>query len=438
MPGLLILPILLGNPLPRLSRAWRRAAQAEHGRAVCHSRIDQQGCGCARPTHILCAKKTKGQPMINRSASLSALACLCLCLCIPAYAGQHKTIAVGDSFPAVKTDYAFTAEELAYFGIDRGMLSLFTKNSFAIADINAEIIFVEFFNNYCSSCQAQAPIMNDVYKAVQKNPVLRSKVRFVGIGAGNNEREVANFKERHEVPFPLIPDQRFSFYDAVGEPGGTPFMLILKKRDTDAVVVGTHKGLSQNTPYFIRCLTAAAEQDISTLIRRVTEQDIPRDDTRQLSLHLTPKQTMDYVAKSIAAACSGCGPEPDIKQIATASGTTLYTATVTAEKGKPLILYSSLISEKPVCDVCHGIHFIITFDGNGIIRDFTPVHLTKYGNVEWSEYDIESMRKQLMGKKLKKELIFNPDVDAVSTATMSSALIFKGANELRTVYKELN
>ncbi len=67
-----------------------------------------------------------------------------------------------------------------------------------------------------------------------------------------------------------------------------------------------------------------------------------------------------------------------------------------------------------------------------------PLHLTKYGNVEWNEYDIENMRKQLMGKKLKKELIFDPAVDAVSTATMSSALIFKGVNELRAVYKELN
>jgi thiol-disulfide isomerase/thioredoxin len=373
---------------------------------------------------------------MNRSAYLAVLACLCMCC--TAYAGQQKIIAVGDIFPAVKTDYALTAEELAYFGIDRGILSLLAKNSFAIADINAEIIFVEFFNNYCSSCQAQAPVMNDVYKAVQKNPALRNKVRFVGIGAGNNEREVASFKERQEVPFPLIPDQRFSFYDAIGEPGGTPFMLILKKRGAEAVVVGIHKGLTQNKSFFMNSLTTAAEQDISTLTRRVTEQDIPRDDTRQLSLHLTPQQIHDAVAKSMAAACPDCGPAPDIKQIPTASGSTLYTATVPAEKGKPLVLYSSLLSEKPVCDVCHGIHFIITFDGSGIIRDFTPLHLTKYGNVEWNEYDIENMRKQLMGKKIKKELVFDPAVDAITTATMSSALIYKGVNELRAVYKELN
>ena len=109
----------------------------------------------------------------------------------------------------------------------------------------------------------------------------------------------------------------------------------------------------------------------------------------------------------------------------------------TAIDGKTLTLYSKLFSQQPVCDVCHGIHYIITFDAEGIIRDFLPLHLTKYGNIDWNEYDIENMRKQLMGKRLKKEFIFDPAIDAVTSATMSSALIFKGVNELRSIYKEL-
>ena len=372
--------------------------------------------------------------MMKRYTCFTVLACLCMYM--PAHAGQSKTIAVGDIFPPITTDYAFTAPELEYFGIERGMLSLFSKKSFAIADINAEIILVDFFNNYCSSCQAQAPVMNDVYKTVQKNPELRKKVRFIGIGAGNNEREVAQFKERNEVPFPLIADQRFSFYDAMGEPGGTPFMLILKKRGNEAVVVGTHKGLTKNVSFFISSLSTAAEQDIAALTRRVTEQDLPSGDTRQLRLNLTPKQALEKVSQSMAAACANCGPLSDIKQITPSSGGTLYTA-ATEVGGKPLTLYSRLFSQQPVCDVCHGIHYIITFDGDGIIRDFLPLHATKYGNVEWNEYDIETMRKQLIGKKLKREIVFDPAIDAVSSATMSSALIFKGANELRSVYKEL-
>ena len=372
--------------------------------------------------------------MMNRLACLAVL--VCLCIYMPAHAGQRKTIAVGDIFPSITTDYAFTAPELEYFGIERGFFSLFSKKSFTIADINAEIILVEFFNNYCSSCQAQAPVMNDVYKAVQKNPVLRKKVCFIGIGAGNNEREVAQFKERHETPFPLIADQRFSFYDAMGEPGGTPFMLILKKRGTEAVVVGTHKGLTKNVSFFITSLSTAVEKDIAALTGRVTEQDLPSGDPRQLRLNLTPKQALEQVSQSMAAACANCGPLSDIKQITPSSGGMLYRATTDIE-GKPLTLYSRLFSQQPVCDVCHGIHYIITFDADGIIRDFLPLHVTKYGNLDWNEYDIETMRRQLMGKRLKKEIVFDPVIDAVSSATMSSALIFKGVNELRSVYKEL-
>jgi hypothetical protein len=434
MPGLFILPVLLRNTLPGLPRTWRWAAQVKHTRTDRAARIDQQSCRRTLPANILYTKKTKGSAMIKRLACLAVLACLCLYM--PAHAGQKKIIAVGDIFPAVKTDFAFSAPELEYLGIDRGILSLFTRRSVAIPDINTEIILVEFFNNYCSSCQAQAPVMNEVFNFVQKSSALRNKVRFIGIGAGNNEREVAQFKERHDVPFPLFADQRFSFYDAIGEPGGTPFMLILKKRGPDAVVVGTHMGLTPDAKFFITSLKTAAEQDVGALTRRVTEQDIPRDDPRMLKLNLTQKQQLDRVAQSMAAACANCTPPADIKQIATPSGRMLY-ATAAVLNGKPLTLYSMLFSQQPLCDVCHGIHYIITFDADGIIRDFMPLHITKYGNIEWNEYDIDNMRKQLLGKRLKKELVFDPGIDAVSTATMSSSLIYKGVNELRSVYKEL-
>lgn len=358
------------------------------------------------------------------------------CICTTALAGQKKNIAVGDTFPAVKTDHDFTDEELSYFGIQRGMLSLFSKKSIAIADIDADIILVEFFNNYCTSCQAQAPIMNEVYQAVQKNQALAGKVRFIGIGAGNNAREVSQFKQRYEVPFPMIPDRNFSLYDSLGEPGGTPYVLILKKRGDAAVVVEIHKGLTNKSSFFIDSLTEAAEQDISTLTSRITQQDIPQDNTRKLKLHLTNKQLHAAVKASMEAACPACGPVAAIRKITTVSENTLYTTSVDL-KGKPLILYSKLFSQQPVCDVCHGIHYIITFDAKGFIRDFKPLHITKYGNVDWNDYDIENMRKNLIGKRLNKELLFRPTLDAISTATMSSALVYKGANELRSLYKEL-
>lgn len=370
--------------------------------------------------------------MLLLSALLAATA-----LCPPAQGGQHRLIAVGDAFPAVHTDHDFTPEERAYLGIERGFFGLFSGRKTAIADIAAELILVEFFNNYCTSCQAQAPALNQAYRAVQKSPSLAGRVRFIGIGAGNSPREVRQFKQRHEVPFPLVPDPRFAFYSAIGEPGGTPFVLILKKRGSEAIVVEVHKGLTKDPSYFIAALTRAAGLDIASLAGQAPQAGEQGDDGRMLRLRLTPKQLRSHVAASMADSCRDCGPVSAPARITTASGAELYTAT-TQHAGRPLTLYSRIVSQNPVCDVCYGLHYILTFDARGYLRDFHPIHITKYGNVDWNDYDIENMRRRLIGRKLSSELIFEPTLDAVSTATMSSALVFKGFNDLRAVYDELD
>ena len=98
------------------------------------------------------------------------------------------------------------------------------------------------------------------------------------------------------------------------------------------------------------------------------------------------------------------------------------------------MLYAKVISRKPTCDVCHGIHFIIVFNREGIITGFTPIYLTKYGNIKWSAADIAFMRERIVGRSVLSQKTFNHTVDAVSTATMSSALIFNSLNKLSAVF----
>jgi hypothetical protein len=100
-------------------------------------------------------------------------------------------------------------------------------------------------------------------------------------------------------------------------------------------------------------------------------------------------------------------------------------------------LYAKVISRKPTCDVCHGIHFIIVFNREGIITGFTPIYLTKYGNIKWSAADIAFMRERIVGRSVLTRKTFNHAVDALSTATMSSALIFNSLNKLQSVFSEL-
>lgn len=68
---------------------------------------------------------------------------------------------------------------------------------------------------------------------------------------------------------------------------------------------------------------------------------------------------------------------------------------------------------------------------------FLPLHLTKFGNVEWTAGEVEAFRKRVVGKPLAGDWRFDPGVDAVSSATMTSASIFNSLDEGRKLLEKL-
>ena len=128
----------------------------------------------------------------------------------------------GDLFP----HYAFPSpgapQDRAYLGIPDG-------KTFTIGDIEADLIVVEVLNIYCTSCQKQAPIYNQVFRLVEDDPVTQARIKWMGVGVGNNETEVGYFKKQKDIPFPILTDVNFEFYDVIGGPGGvrTPFTILV-------------------------------------------------------------------------------------------------------------------------------------------------------------------------------------------------------------------
>jgi len=96
-----------------------------------------------------------------------------------------------------------------------------------------------------------------------------------------------------------------------------------------------------------------------------------------------------------------------------------------------------VVSQKPTCDVCHDILFVYSFEASGKILDFIPLQLSKYGNAPWDEADITKMRNKIIGRYIFNPFSFDGRVDAVTSATISSAAIFKGLNEGQILFKEL-
>lgn len=358
-----------------------------------------------------------------------------LSICCSISFAKAAPISSGDTLPDMFIPASdINKNDAAYLGFERGTLPFFRAKDFLIHNIDAEVVFIEFFNIYCTSCQAQAPVLNTVYSAIKQNPELQSRVKFIGIGAGNNEREITRFKSQHGIQFPLIPDPDFKLYELTNDPGGTPFSIIAKKIAPTFRVVSTHLGLQNDPEKFINEIKFALKTD--AIVARVSPAQPTDAERRKLDMGLTEEETIEKIRKSITAASKNRGAIINLNRLELDSGYTVYASEVKIENREHLF-YSVLLSRNPVCDICHGVHFIVTFDRNGTIQNFLPIHLTKYGNVVWNESDVRFTQRRLEGMSVKKWHTFNRETDAVSFATMTSALIFNSINQLGVVLDEL-
>jgi len=113
----------------------------------------------------------------------------------------------------------------------------------------------------------------------------------------------------------------------------------------------------------------------------------------------------------------------------------LYVITV-APQGSGVFFFARLESDITMCDVCHDTHFVYIFDRDGTVTDFFPLEITKYGNVPWTDEDIAKVRNNLVGRSIFESFEFNPEVDAVTTATMSSSMVFESMDMAKEHFKD--
>ena len=70
---------------------------------------------------------------------------------------------------------------------------------------------------------------------IENNPDLKSRIKLIGIGAGNTPFEVQVFKRKYSVSFPVFSDEDFTLHKAFGEVR-TPFFIGVRINDD-----GTHR-----------------------------------------------------------------------------------------------------------------------------------------------------------------------------------------------------
>jgi hypothetical protein len=199
-------------------------------------------------------------------------------------------------------------------------------------------------------------------------------------------------------------------------------------------VLSTHLGRIESAEALANDIQNALLSEPAAIQAMARAKARPLADIRMLKLKLPEQELRGLIDKSMrtAAAADKKPARIRIEKIVLPQGGIIYRGEAAGET-----LYAKVFSRKPTCDVCHGIHFIIVFNREGIITGFTPIYLTKYGNIQWSADDTAFMRERVIGRSMLTQKPFNHAVDAVSSATMSSALIFNSLNKLSAVFSEL-
>jgi peroxiredoxin len=136
-------------------------------------------------------------------------------------------------------------------------LGLKSLKSFTLSQIPAKFMLIEFFSLYCPICHKQAPSANKIYKVIRQDPALNKDIKMIGIGTGNNEREVEAFKTNLRVPFPLFPDLDFKIHKKIGEPR-TPFTILTTNKGKVLLI---HSGVVEDTDEFIGKIKKIHEQN---------------------------------------------------------------------------------------------------------------------------------------------------------------------------------
>jgi peroxiredoxin len=334
----------------------------------------------------------------------------------PAFAARR--IDMGEAFPEVPLPQPASEPERAYLGLAPG-------DTFTLSQVAGEVVLVEVLNVLCPHCQKQTLPYGELYNRIQKDPQARDRIKLLGIAVGNSAEQIEDFVDIYAVDFPIVSDLSFKLHTAIGG-GPTPFSIYLRKEPGKVgFVAGTHLGedkeMADLFAYLKETLMLPVEEFASL------PQDEEGDDT-DIEAYLPPEQMAARIRQGFAA----FGRLSDFKELKLPSQRRVYRGLV---DGQPL--FAEVMARSAICDVCHNVHFYYLFDGRGKVVAFEPLHLTRYGNIEWDQAEIAKMRKRVVGGYLSTPWSFDPAVDAITQATMTSAIILYSLDQGRDLLAEL-
>jgi len=331
---------------------------------------------------------------------------------VAASAGQTELrVRAGEPFPDLTFQELLAPGDYAALGLAA------TSGPVRLSQVEGELLVLEFFNKYCLTCWRQAPQLQTFSELLEPGD-LGGRVRILSVGAGNSAKELEGFRREFQLEYPLAPDPGFEQYYALGEPGGTPCTAFLLRQGGRWVLADFHVGFYG---------------DVELLARsRILLKGWDAPPARAAAPGGAEAPAQEVLVRDFLSRVAGTPATAE--PVTLTDGSTAWRAL--GANGEPLGLFARVARREPVCDLCHTIHFVFAFDDDATVRGFEPLYVTKFGNALWTPEDADRLRARLLGRRVD-DLAFDPEVDAVTSATMSSALIFDEVRRAAVYLREL-
>ena len=144
-------------------------------------------------------------------------------------------------------------------GAEKAYLGLSGSGAFKIPQIRTKTVIVEIFSMYCPYCQKEAQNVNRVYEKIEADPILRGKIKLIGIAVGNSAFEAGVFKKKYNIPFPLFPDGDFTLHKLLGEVRTPYFIGVTIHPDGSHRVIHSRLGAFESVGKFLDEIVKASE-----------------------------------------------------------------------------------------------------------------------------------------------------------------------------------
>lgn len=303
-----------------------------------------------------------------------------------------------------------------------------------LQNVHGDLIVVEFINVNCPNCRVQAVVFNNLRSAIKSDSQLKSRAKLIAIAVGNDTKEVAKFSADLKTVVPILTDPDLEIRDGLTNYLRTPYTLMLRRdKDGGLIVVDTHRGAVKSYRAYLDEMKVVMQYDEQMITMKQAEK-LASKSSRKIKLKMPDAEIVAKVQEIMIEISGNEKIKIEVKDIPRHIKPRSYEKALLGNSDG--VKYSAVVvNGEPICDVCHEIQFIFVFNEKGKVIRFEPIYLTKTGNEIWNEEDIEKMRGRVLEKTIFQLMDFDPEVDAVTSATITSAIIFKAIAQGKVIYR---